>query len=222
MGTHNHLLLVEGKDDLHVIGHILDQQQIDCQIAKKRPQPPDAPTIFLQETGGISNLLNGLKVRLNDVDLKRVGIVLDADQDINARWRSITSQLTKIGKNDLPPQPKYEGTHTTLYLQSHTIEVGIWLMPTNSQSGMLEDFVQTLIPQPDNLLTHAQHSINTLPERLFTQGKQTKAEIHTWLAWQADPGRPMGEAIKNGVLPITTESAQAFVTWIRRTFNLTF
>lgn len=220
MGSHNYLLLVEGKDDLHVIGHLLNQQQIACEIAHKSPQAPDAPTIFLQETGGVSNLLRSLKIRLDDNDLQRVAIVLDADENLNDRWQAIKDNLSQIGRIELPTEPEQTGTITILHLQQHQVIVGIWLMPTNADPGMLEDFVQTLIPQPDDLLTHAQQSVHTLPRRLFTIRKQAKAEIHTWLAWQTDPGRPMEEAVRSGILTITTEPAQTFVNWIRRTFDL--
>ena len=220
MGSHNYLVLVEGKDDLHVIGHLLHQHDIVCQMATSSPRPPDMPIVFLQETGGITRLLSSLPIRLNNTDLQRVAIVLDSDEDVAAGWQAIKTKLAQIGQIDLPNEPNQAGTVTTLYLEKHEVVVGIWLMPNNREPGILEDFVQQMIPQPDPLWKHAQQAVATVPIQHFSSRKQSKAEIHTWLAWQAEPGRPLGVSVRVGVLTLTAVSAQSFITWIRQTFSL--
>lgn len=219
MGSHNYLILVEGKDDLHFIGHLLDHHGLICAHATS-PRPPDAPTLFLQEAGGLPRLLRSLPIRLNDTDLQRVAIVLDSDEDVAARWQAVKQQLAQIGQIDLPAYPEATGTVTTLYLEKHEIVVGLWLMPNNHDPGILEDFVQQLIPQPNPLWDHARQAVADVPTRLFSPRKQSKAEIHTWLAWQEEPGRPLGESAKTGVLTTTAVSAQSFIRWIRHTFSL--
>ncbi len=144
MGSHNYLVLVEGKDDLHFIGHLLDQHGLACKKAIHSPRPPDASTLFLQEAGGLPHLLRSLPIRLNNTDLQRVAIVLDSDEDVAARWQAIKHHLAQIGQIDLPAQPAATGTVTTLYLEKHEIVVGLWLMPNNNDPGILEDFVQQL------------------------------------------------------------------------------
>lgn len=47
-----------------------------------------------------------------------------------------------------------------------------------------------------------------------------KAMIHTWLAWQREPGRPMGLAITKRFLDPEAPSAMEFVAWVRRLFDL--
>ena len=75
--------------------------------------------------------------------------------------------------------------------------LGIWIMPNNQTSGILEDFLRFLVPQPNILFDHAKASVAAIPEgeRRFKQLTEPKAVVHTWLAWQEDPGLPFGTAI---------------------------
>ncbi len=67
------LLLVEGKDDEHVFNHLLMHH--------------DIPEIFqIKNKGGIANLLGTLDVELAASELERLGIVVDANLDIEGRW----------------------------------------------------------------------------------------------------------------------------------------
>jgi len=49
---------------------------------------------------------------------------------------------------------------------------------------------------------------------------QIKAQIHTWLAWQKEPGKPMGQAITKRFFDHTTPHAQQFMDWIRRLYGI--
>jgi hypothetical protein len=53
---------------------------------------------------------------------------------------------------------------------------------------------------------------------LLVEGSE--ACIHTWLAWQKEPGKPMGVAITARYLDATTSHAQQLISWIRRLFDL--
>jgi hypothetical protein len=46
-----------------------------------------------------------------------------------------------------------------------------------------------------------------------------KALIHTWLAWQKEPGQPMGQAITAKALQSDTAIAAKFVDWLNQLFN---
>jgi hypothetical protein len=56
--------------------------------------------------------------------------------------------------------------------------------------------------------------------RLFNEPDEIKADIHTFLAWQARPGVPMGLAIGAKYLLADTPETQKFLTWARRLFLL--
>jgi hypothetical protein len=106
------------------------------------------------------------------------------------------------------------------------VRVGIWLMPNDlARGGMLEDFAVQLIREGDVLLERARlaldeiEKITEIGDQRFTPAHRSKALIHTWLAWQRNPGRPMGTAIKAGYLKYDATPALAFVAWLRRLFT---
>ena len=47
-----------------------------------------------------------------------------------------------------------------------------------------------------------------------------KAILHTWLAWQKEPGRPYGVAIKARYFGATSAAADQFVAWFERVFGV--
>lgn len=77
------ILLVEGIDDEHVIKHIFGNR--------------DLPKLDeIKEHGGVNRLLESVPVRLkasHDGDI--VGVVIDADTDIHARWQSLRDMLIR-------------------------------------------------------------------------------------------------------------------------------
>jgi hypothetical protein len=99
---------------------------------------------------------------------------------------------------------------------------GIWLMPNNQLPGMLEDFVGFLVPQGDPLWNRAGECLNGIPaeHRRFYDVNRSKAHIHTWLAWQDEPGTPLGSAITKRYLDADAAHAKLLMDWVRRLFNL--
>ncbi len=196
------VLLVEGTDDFHVVKNLLR-----ARIPDHRFEPKDK--------GGIDNLLATLHVELRASDLRRLGVVVDADESVGSRWQSISSTLVKEGYLGAPQVPDSAGTIVT---QPDKPAVGIWIMPDNRTSGMLEDFATALIPDGDDLLTLVRHSVDAIPagSRRFSPAHRAKAEIHTRLAWQEEPGRPMGLAITNTYLDHNASLANVFVDWARK------
>jgi hypothetical protein len=93
-------------------------------------------------------------------------------------------------------------------------------MPDNQLTGSLEHFAQLLLPDDDRLWVRAVSAVDQIPveERLFPDGDTLKAQLHTWLAWQREPGRPVGQAINNRYLNADAPQAHRLITWIRRLF----
>ena len=56
------------------------------------------------------------------------------------------------------------------------------------------------------------------PIRDFGEIDREKALVHTWLAWQANPGRPYGTAVAAGFLDHNVPEVDAFVSWLNRLF----
>ncbi len=172
---------------------------------------------------GVESLLAVLPVLLNEKKLKTLGIVVDADQDLAARWQSIRDRLiaSDYPKADIPNSPLVEGwiyQPADPYLK----RVGVWVMPDNQLPGMLEDFVALLMPEDDNLRPKAEEILREIErEGLNRYGEihRAKALIHTWLAWQETPGMPMGQAITARVLQRESPIAQVFADWLQRLFE---
>ena len=94
-------------------------------------------------------------------------------------------------------------------------------MPDNILPGDLERFVSFLVPANDTLWSRAKTTISDIPDQDRRFGsKKSKAEIHTWLAWQQEPGRPLGVAIRARYLDPDAPKAQQFVKWLRELFEL--
>jgi len=94
-------------------------------------------------------------------------------------------------------------------------------MPNNRLPGMLEDFVRMLIPGGDALVPEAEGALSIIEGkrlRRYAPQYRPKAFIHTWLAWQEEPGKPMGLAITKKDLNPGSPQADVFVAWLRRLF----
>ena len=199
-------LLVEGKDDEHVFYSLLKHHQIPRRFEIKNKE-------------SINKLLDTLEVELLSSDLGRLGIVVDADIDVAARWQALRDKLIRSGYSTVPVSPNLNGT--TIKEEELPI-VGIWLMPDNTIPGMLENFVSFLIPPDDSLWPMAEDVLQKVIEkdRRFRDTYQMKAQLHTWLAWQEQPGTPLGLAITNRYLDANAPHAQKLMDWIRQLFNL--
>lgn len=198
------ILLVEGSDDQHVIWNLLKYHNF--------------PECFsVEEKSGVERLLSTFPVQVKGSGMDAVGIVIDADLNIFGRWQSIRSDLNNLGYATCPEQLPGEGL---VLDEAGKPRVGVWIMPDNLASGMLEDFVSCLVPHSDNLWTYGASILEQMPPELreFSPNHFMKAHLHTWLAWKADPGTPMGLAITKKYLDAEAPAAAPFLEWLRRLF----
>lgn len=208
-------LLVEGSDDKHVFYHLLDYYHIR-QIFKNKGE-----SFEIIDHEGIDNLLSvkTLGTYLKGSSLRRFGIVVDADTDLAARWQRISDILKSAGYTTIPVSPQQEGT---ILREEESPVVGVWLMPDNTVPGMIEHLMSLLRPDNDVLWPIAENIVQTVTntECRFPSTQMAKAYIHTWLAWQKEPGKPMGQAITAHYLNADASHAQQLISWIRRLFDL--
>ncbi|NJK78434.1 MAG: hypothetical protein HC876_03375 [Chloroflexaceae bacterium] len=222
MGT-KHVLLVEGHDDQYVIRELLKKSHIKCVIPERRNNhdPDSEEAIHLRQKDGFEHLRKRLPADLFESELERLGIVVDADIDVAARWQSLRHILQQEGSQDVPPHPDPAGTVCTIERPDRTVTVGVWLMPDNSLPGMLEDFMAFLIPDGDTLLAHVDTCFEQIPTgTLSPRYNYNKGRIHAWLALQEEPGKPLGQAITAHYLDAKKPYAQNFVAWIRRLYKV--
>ena len=197
------VLLVEGRDDKHVVDHI-------C----RRCQP--IPTFEIVDAGGLEKLMASIGSELKAPGRQAVGIVVDANDDIEARWAAVKNRLEgaglAVGERDsagtvirgTPPEP----------------DVGVWIMPDNWSAGELEDFIEAMIPASDAVWPLSRAYIDGIPstDRLFSAEKALRAQVHAWLAARERP-RPMGLAIRAGDLDVEGVGCAGLTTWLRRLFS---
>jgi hypothetical protein len=204
------LLLVEGKDDAIVLSNLLLHHSVPkcCRIKDKV---------------GIENLVATLPTELKTSDLERLGIVVDADLNIEDRWKSLRGALSRSGGVDIPSAPGPGGLVFPMALSDRDLVVGVWIMPNNKLPGMLEDFVRFLVPKErESLWNRAADCLAQIPqqERRFPAERQSKAHVHTWLSWQEEPGTPLGLAITKRYLDADAPYARQLVDWVCRLFDV--
>ncbi len=211
-------VLVEGKNDKHVIQNLCRQHGLTIIIQ----DPTERTKGSLEQvlSGGIAILLARVSARLKEPGLEVLGVVVDADLGMAARWDALRDRLIANGYRSVPTVPIRDGWVSS---DTNLRRVGIWLMPDNQLPGILEDFVWTLLPAGDPLRLKAETIVSEIERESlnnYPSVQHPKALIHTWLAWQEIPGQPMGLAITAQALCHDSPTAIAFVAWLRRLFAL--
>lgn len=197
-------LLVEGSDDLHVV----------LALCHKHGVPLSFEVV---DNRGVTNLLKSLNVWLKTSSLQTLGMILDADELLSRRWNEVRERLARVGY-EVPEHPQRGGV---IIRQEGLPTVGVWLMPDNTSSGMLEDFLKYLIPKGDMLLPEAESTLSRLELEQINGYKpvhRAKSLLHTWLAWQDSPGMPIGIAITHSYLDTNARLGREFVEWLRELF----
>lgn len=210
MAKYSQKLLVEGKDDKFFITSLRKNLEIK-------------ESFEIEDCGGKDKLLEKLPTLLKGSgNLNTIGVVLDADTDLSNRWKAVCNILKKSGKYENIPETCDKNGTIIFPIEEDDIKVGVWLMPNNNDKGMLEDFVSFLISEDDKLLPKVDKALSEIEEEKLNQYKEihkSKARIHTWLAWQEDPGTPMGLAITKKYLSTTPIICQDFISWLDKLFN---
>jgi hypothetical protein len=201
-------VLVEGIDDLAVVAQLRDRHQL-------------TDNFHIVDCKGWDKITDNLIAYINErPTVKAIGVIVDADEDLGSRWVSLKNILQKRNYN-VPDNPDPNG----ILIPGVGIypTIGIWIMPDNTQSGKLENFVWNLIPQDNPLKPFAERILTEIDsasiENKYSRTDRDKALIHTWLAWQREPGKPMGLAIKATFLTHDTPLAQRFIGWLNALFN---
>jgi hypothetical protein len=170
--------------------------------------------------GGLEKLIAGIETAVKAGTNRIVGFVLDADAPRIDRWRQVHARLSNVDVDAPaagPPAGGFIGESTRFKAR-----VGVWLMPDNERDGKLEDFLSTLIRDGDPLIGHAQSSTDharTLGAT-FSDADRIKAVIHAWLAWQHEPGKPYGQAVRAKYFEHDSAVAARFVAWFKSLYRL--
>ena len=198
-------LLVEGKDDQHVIWALCQKFGL-------------AQTFEVIDSEGIEELLQEFPVRLKEGGTNTVGVIIDADTNLAGRWQSLKDILSKAGYT-VPDELPQTGLIISAENQKR---FGAWIMPDNHLNGMLEDFIQFLVPVDDQLLPMVKDHLTSIESRSlhkYAGVHRAKALVHAWLALQESPGTPMGQAITKRYLSTDQQTCQNFINWLTELFE---
>lgn len=226
-GAWPRVLLVEGPEDVHFFVHLAKRHGLPLYDERSGQGATDG--VVIRSFDGKDNLGQVLRATLLNLELESVGIVMDADASAGGRWRSVRDLLQGLDlpvvdqpaaapePYRLPGDPREDGT---VVLHGHLPTIGIWLMPDNREPGMLEDFIRFLVPAEDRLWPAAEQVVDDIrdEDRAFIEADAPKARLHTWLAWQAEPGTPIGLAVTRRFLDTDVPEATMLLDWLRRLF----
>jgi hypothetical protein len=202
-------LLVEGPNDKHSVIHLMKRHNVNWD-------DPNQAVPYVHDCGGFDLLVESIRVSIKSYH--RLGIIVDANMDMYKRWEKVTNEFSKIDIT-IPESPNPDGTIITgIYTDW---KVGIWLMPDNQQKGILEDFLSKLIPSDDKCWPYADEATKHAKQigALFPNKALSKARIHTWLAWQENPGLPFGTAITAKYFQVDSHEAMKFAQWFKDLFS---
>ena len=170
-------LFVEGKNDLHVVSSLCGLHHVNQNFNIKVCE-------------SVENAIGLFRLTLtNPSAYPRIGVVLDADTDVEKRWRQLVDILKSSNKYDCDGLDLPSDGLVLYPLNDYDAVVGIWIMPNNRFEGMLEDFALNMIPAED------------------------------LLAWQDEPGKPIGQAITARILNPDAEEAKAFIGWLNKLYD---
>lgn len=209
----NKLLLVEGAKDKRVIPYLMEKNGISWprgaepvnieMIGSNELAPPDASAYYKQP------------------DLEAIGIILDADTNAEAEWLKV-AHLFGAHVPNIPKTCSPLGFVSDLTPDG--IRFGAWIMPDNQSRGMLETFLHFLVrSEHQQLWRHACDSADKAKNSYAAPYKSVhidKARIHTFLAWQDEPGNQLHEAINYAILDPVSPYCQPFVNWFSKLFDL--
>jgi hypothetical protein len=219
-------LLVEGDNDIHVITNLLMTMKhkpfkgyADKEVYKNE---------FVVSAGGKVKAKELIPSILDIPDLERLGIILDADDSAENTWISIRNILKINGFVESELSKKLQPKGILIQQKGKPI-VGIWIMPDNlmptgkGELAYLEHFYEQIIQPDDKFLAKAAsiiEEIATGKDCNFALKDKQKAKIHTWLAWQNEPGNSMGLALKKkSAFDLSSNAVLNFTAWIDSVFE---
>ncbi len=207
-------LIVEGDQDKRVIPQLIEANGIAWGETKET-------AIVYIESYGSDQFVDEtfISTELKESGRTALGLIIDADNDFNARWASIKNACSK-SIADLPEEIPESGL---ICLTTAGVKFGVWIMPDNKTQGMLETFLMYLIPdESESLWQHAQEAAQKAKDKgaTFIDSHCDKAYIYTWLAWQDPPGRQLHNAVMERIFNPSHPKAQTFVSWFRQLYDV--
>lgn len=192
------VLLCEGKHDRAVLAQLIESRGLGSARSKLLIELKEMnPDYFLvrpvnENDGGFTWIVETLETVLNDLEIKRVAIVVDGDDKPDTKRAAISALSKTFGFQTPPPLPWPAGC---VVQSSSNRLLGIWIMPDNQSAGKLETLLGRAIDSTDPNWNYANKVLDDVKKPCFESIDREKAQLRTWLAWQDPPGLEFGTAI---------------------------
>ena len=168
------LLLVEGRDESHLLGKLIETCFSD-----------NGPRIQVMDIGGKTMLGRNLKaVALSRPSLRSIGIVRDADASPSDSFKSVRDSVQQAGYT---PPSAHAG------FSDASPSIGIFIVPDGNEPGAIETICRRSVQDDEvakcvdvymECLTPHNALQSTIPDKTFT---------HAYLAATHDPVARVGE-----------------------------
>lgn len=221
------LLLVEGVNDKSFFEAFCKMLQLDADVRVAPPRELGGNDRFNSKQGAI-NYLPLLLKRLATGGIERIGLVLDADQQVNgsgfARTVAQVEAVLAPAGFITPPLGLPNGG-LVFHHNNGLADFGLWVMPDNAADGILEDWISQTVPTSGSggaLLAHAEKTVASLPLNVnmppIKPARMKKAEVATWMAWQERPGEGLYYTVEGNLLDPGASLYVGLSAWMRRIF----
>lgn len=213
MANQDRVLLVEGETDQGFLIEVLKvlNLQVDVKVA-----PPKELGGSYNSKQGVFNYLPNLLNQLADGSLIHLAVVVDADTGPDGGYQRTYDLVNEIVK---PIGYSLKANPIGGLIFEHNdglADFGLWVMPDNTQEGMLEDWLKECIHHNElTLFAHAQSVVEELPKpQKFKSIHRSKAEVATWLAWQKQPGHGLYRAVTDQLLDSNKPLYSQLIAWL--------
>ena len=222
MANAGKILLVEGESDKLLFSVVGDFTRIDPVI---KVVPPSEVSGAQNSKGGVFAILPTLLNQISDGTIKRFAVIVDADHPGNhgMGYRKTLDQFAGIvrefGYNRIHPKGLRAGI---LFGHNDGLsDLGLCIMPDNRIDGSVEDWIKYCVHETDSPLhQNACRAVETLAKpRKFSEFNRVKAEIATWLAWQAIPGQGAHAACRAGLIDRNKDLFVGLTNWLSQVFS---
>lgn len=217
--SHRNVLLVEGEADRGFFEALCRLLNISADVRVATPK--DVGGSHNTKAGVLSHLTSVLLAQLQDGQLARIGVVVDADRAAHGGGFAVTLQrfTDALAQGAYQPDPM-AAAGLVFSHPDGLADLGLWIMPNNLDEGMLEDWIKQCInPSESALYQHAEKSIDAIPGApKFQPWHRSKAEVATWLAWQKKPEHGLYNAAQTDLINVEAPLFKALQAWLRHVF----
>ena len=216
------VLLVEGNADKLFFKEICAVLGVSAEIHVAVPKDYSGSHNSKQ---AVIQTIHVLIKQLADGSLKQIAAIVDADyKESNGLGCGGTlDQITALTKNYGFNQRHRVGQGGGFLFEHNDgfSPLGVWIMPNNMDDGMKEDWaIASASADEQAALKYAGTVLHAVPGGIkYKSNHHQKAVAAVWMAWQANPGQGLHQAVKNGLIDMSKPAARNLEAWLKKTFS---